>query len=73
MLAVKQVVCGRNNKEGIEALHKEVETMKDLNHMNIVQYLGYDQQKNIYSLFLEYVAGGSIALCLKSYGNLTKL
>lgn len=69
MLAVKQVVCGRNNKEGIEALHKEVETMKDLNHMNIVQYLGYDQQKNIYSLFLEYVAGGSIALCLKSYGK----
>ncbi|KAL6450389.1 BCK1 Serine/threonine-protein kinase BCK1/SLK1/SSP31 [Candida maltosa Xu316] len=70
MLAVKQVVwCRNNNKEGLEALYKEIETMKDLNHVNIVQYLGCDQQNNIYSLFLEYVAGGSIASCLKSYGK----
>ncbi|RCK65355.1 MAP kinase kinase kinase mkh1 [Candida viswanathii] len=69
MLAVKQVTCMRNNKEAIDALNKEIETMKDLNHVNIVQYLGCEQQKNIYSLFLEYVAGGSIALCLKSYGK----
>lgn len=69
MLAVKQVTYMRNNKEAIEALNKEIETMKDLNHVNIVQYLGCEQQKNIYSLFLEYVAGGSIALCLKSYGK----
>ncbi|RLV89667.1 Serine/threonine-protein kinase BCK1/SLK1/SSP31 [Spathaspora sp. JA1] len=69
MLAVKQVVYNRVNMNGIEALHKEVETMKDLNHINIVQYLGYEQKQNVYSLFLEYVAGGSIASCLKSYGK----
>ncbi|CAK7890802.1 serine/threonine-protein kinase Bck1p/SLK1/SSP31 [[Candida] anglica] len=75
MLAVKQVVVpqGSHKKssktlEGIEALHKEVETMKDLDHINIVQYLGFEQKGNVYSLFLEYVAGGSIALCMKSYG-----
>ncbi|KAI5965011.1 BCK1 [Candida theae] len=70
MLAVKQVV--KSNKldlEGIMALHKEVETMKDLDHKHIVQYLGYEQNNNTYSLFLEYVAGGSIAMCLKSYGR----
>ncbi|KAI5958770.1 BCK1 [Candida margitis] len=70
MLAVKQVV--RSNKldlEGISALHKEVETMKDLDHKHIVQYLGYERKDKTYSLFLEYVAGGSIAMCLKSYGK----
>lgn len=76
MLAVKQVVVpgfslsdSSSNSEGIDALHKEVETMKDLDHLNIVQYLGFEQKNNRYSLFLEYVAGGSIASCLKSYGK----
>lgn len=76
MLAVKQVVVprgyrlkGDKNSEGIEALHKEVETMKDLDHLNIVQYLGFEQQGNTYSMFLEYVAGGSISSCMKSYGK----
>lgn len=72
MLAVKQVIVHREaakNSEGLEALHKEVETMKDLDHLNIVQYLGFEQKKNTYSLFLEYVAGGSISSCLKSYGK----
>lgn len=73
MLAVKQVVVPRGNtqthSEGIDALHKEVETMKDLDHLNIVQYLGFEQKDNIYSLFLEYVAGGSILSCMKLYGK----
>ena len=74
MLAVKQVVVSPEYRDssksgGIEALHKEVETMKDLDHVNIVQYLGYEQKGHIYSLFLEYVTGGSIASCMKSFGK----
>lgn len=72
MLAVKQVVVQEQvskKSESLQALHKEVETMKDLDHLNIVQYLGFEQKNNIYSLFLEYVAGGSISSCLKSYGK----
>lgn len=76
MIAVKQVVVpsSYNDKtknniyEGLDALHKEVETMKDLDHVNIVQYLGFEQKQNTYSLFLEYVGGGSISSCMKSYG-----
>lgn len=75
MLAVKQVVVqgdAAHSSEGLDALHKEVETMKDLDHLNIVQYLGFEQKGNTYSLFLEYVAGGSISSCLKSYGRFTE-
>lgn len=72
MLAVKQVIGpldAAQNSEGLDALHKEVETMKDLDHLNIVQYLGFEQKRNTFSLFLEYVAGGSIQSCLKAYGK----
>lgn len=74
MLAVKQVVVLSSNRDGdplsgITALNSEVETVKDLDHVNIVQYLGHEQRGSIYSLFLEYVAGGLIALCLKSFGR----
>lgn len=72
MLAVKQVVVDdhwNKTSDGLDALHKEVETMKDLDHLNIVQYLGFEQKKNTYSLFLEYVGGGSISSCLKSFGK----
>lgn len=74
MLAVKQVVISQYGDhsdltEGMNALQKEVETVKDLDHVNIVQYLGHEQRGNIYSLFLEYVAGGLIALCMKSFGR----
>ncbi|WPK24492.1 hypothetical protein PUMCH_001766 [Australozyma saopauloensis] len=71
MLAVKQVSLHALalSSEGIDALIKEVQTMKDLDHLNIVQYLGFEQKEQTYSLFLEYVAGGSISSCLKSYGK----
>ncbi|EGV64523.1 Pkinase-domain-containing protein [Yamadazyma tenuis ATCC 10573] len=76
MIAVKQVVVPptfnartkAKADEGLDALHKEVETMKDFDHVNIVQYLGFEQKKGTYSLFLEYVGGGSISSCMKSYG-----
>lgn len=76
MLAVKQVVVSDGASadcEGLDALHKEVETMKDLDHLNIVQYLGFEQKKNTYSLFLEYVAGGSISSCLRTLGRFDEL
>lgn len=67
MLAVKQMEI--QGLEGLDAFHKEVENMKDLDHLNIVQYLGFEQKDQTYILFLEYVAGGSVASCLKSYGK----
>ncbi|ODV94962.1 hypothetical protein PACTADRAFT_76546 [Pachysolen tannophilus NRRL Y-2460] len=75
MMAVKQVEVPKNSiasaqiTEVIDALHSEVETMKDLDHLNIVQYLGFEKVDNIYSLFLEYVAGGSVGSCIRMFGR----
>ncbi|KAG4305952.1 hypothetical protein PORY_000862 [Pneumocystis oryctolagi] len=77
-LAVKQVKIYNNLNDAdyeyqkilINALNIEIETMKDLDHPNIVQYLGYEKTKTTISIFLEYVSGGSIGRCLRKYGKI---
>ncbi|KAH9982562.1 kinase-like domain-containing protein [Lactifluus volemus] len=84
MIAVKQVEIPRTASDRndsrqvtvVEALKLESETLKDLDHPNIVQYLGFEETPNFLSIFLEYVPGGSVGGCLRKYGrfdeNVTK-
>lgn len=77
MIAVKQVevphtLSDKNSelqKEVVDALHAEVETMKDLDHFNIVQYLGFEALPDVYNLFLEYVPGGTVGMALRKHGR----
>ncbi|CDO96060.1 unnamed protein product [Kluyveromyces dobzhanskii CBS 2104] len=75
MMAVKQVTVPQFSSQDesvismVEALKSEVTTLKDLNHLNIVQYLGFEEKNEIYSLFLEYVAGGSVGSLIRMYGR----
>lgn len=73
MMAVKQVQNnGRASKESMRALYAEVENMKDLDHPNIVQYLGFEVLEGASNLFLEYVPGGSVKSLLLHFGRLTE-
>ncbi|CDH53025.1 mitogen-activated protein kinase kinase kinase [Lichtheimia corymbifera JMRC:FSU:9682] len=51
-------------------LHQEIAMLRDLDHENIVQYLGYDEDESegVINIFLEYVSGGSIASRLAIHG-----
>ncbi|CDO73492.1 hypothetical protein BN946_scf185013.g127 [Trametes cinnabarina] len=77
MIAVKQVEIPRTASDKndsrqvsvVEALKLESETLKDLDHPNIVQYLGFEETPTFLSIFLEYVPGGSIASCLRKHGR----
>ncbi|KAH8102547.1 MAP kinase [Cristinia sonorae] len=77
MIAVKQVEMPRTASDRddsrqisvVEALKLESETLKDLDHPNIVQYLGFEETPTFLSIFLEYVPGGSIASCLRKHGK----
>lgn len=77
MIAVKQVEVPQTmsdkssarQKEVIDTLHSEVENMKDLDHFNIVQYLGFEALPDFYNLFLEYVPGGSVGSALRKHGR----
>ncbi|KAJ6509463.1 kinase-like domain-containing protein [Mycena vitilis] len=55
--------------EMVEALRFESRTLKDLDHPNIVQYLGFEETQETLNIFLEYIPGGTIGSCLLKHGK----
>ncbi|PPQ62849.1 hypothetical protein CVT24_000543 [Panaeolus cyanescens] len=55
-------------KKMVQALKEENQTLKRLNHPNIVLYLGYEENPDTVNIFLEYVPGGTIHSCLEKHG-----
>ena len=78
LMAVKQVEVPSggdseiNKKKAnmLAALKHEIDLLRDLQHPNIVQYLGSNSDDEHFNIFLEYVPGGSVAAMLNSYGQL---
>ncbi|NJR31219.1 protein kinase [bacterium] len=76
-LAVKQVEVSQKAalhdkervKEMVAALDQEIDTMQHLEHSNIVQYLGCERKEFSISIYLEYIAGGSVGSCLRKHGK----
>ncbi|XP_069819432.1 mitogen-activated protein kinase kinase kinase 1 [Dendropsophus ebraccatus] len=72
LMAVKQVTYVRNTSteqgEVVEALREEIRMMSHLCHPNIIRMLGATCEKNNYNLFVEWMAGGSVAHLLSKYG-----
>ena len=77
LIAVKQVALGQRSgpqaaaklAEHIRSLEAEVQLLQDLNHPNIVRYLGTERTLDALNIFLEYVPGGSIASLLAKFGS----
>jgi len=77
LIAVKQVevnpkaanVDPSKIREMVKALDSEIDTMQHLDHVNIVQYLGCERKEYSISIFLEYISGGSVGLCLRKHGK----
>ena len=78
LMAVKQVEMPSNSGTAmdtkknamIDALQHEIALLRELKHPNIVQYLGSNSDDTHLNIFLEYVAGGSVATMLINYGSL---
>lgn len=78
LMAVKQVDLPRNvhgdrelhsrKTEMLDALQREITLLRDLQHDNIVQYLGSNSDETHLNIFLEYVPGGSVTEMLTKYG-----
>lgn len=52
----------------LDALQREIALLRDLQHDNIVQYLGSNSDDTHLNIFLEYVPGGSVTEMLTKYG-----
>ncbi|KAJ7783708.1 kinase-like domain-containing protein [Mycena maculata] len=77
LMAVKQVEIPQTTSdrakphhlEMVKALKFESKTLKDLEHPNIVAYLGFEETPQHLNIFLEYVPGGTIGSCLLKHGK----
>ncbi|KAK1218098.1 MAP kinase kinase kinase activity protein [Marasmius sp. AFHP31] len=80
MMVVKQVDLPQTRNERgdtrleavLEAFKLESETLRDLDHPNIMQYLGYEETPTNLNMFLEYVPGGSVGSVLLKHGKLSE-
>ncbi|KAI0641037.1 kinase-like domain-containing protein [Trametes meyenii] len=52
----------------LEALKRESEILKDVNHPNVILYLGREETPKFFSVFMEYLPGGSVENLLRKYG-----
>ncbi|ORY90634.1 kinase-like domain-containing protein [Leucosporidium creatinivorum] len=76
-IAVKQVELPKSQhdkddartKGMVQSLKAEIELLKDLDHPNIVLYLGMEQTPEHLSIFLEYVPGGSVGRIVRTHGK----
>eukprot|EP00811_Abedinium_folium_P006119 NODE_15632_length_1039_cov_9.081140.p1 GENE.NODE_15632_length_1039_cov_9.081140~~NODE_15632_length_1039_cov_9.081140.p1 ORF type:complete len:314 (+),score=63.63 NODE_15632_length_1039_cov_9.081140:83-943(+) len=73
VFAVKEVLRDENTPESTQfktALLNEVNLLKNLKHESIVSYLGSDEIGGHFYVYLEFMAGGSIAGVLQEFGPL---
>ncbi|KAI9293815.1 kinase-like protein [Neoconidiobolus thromboides FSU 785] len=67
--AVKRIDLDGRSKVEAESLMGEVDLLKSLSHVRIVNYLGYVQSESCLDIILEFVENGSLQQLLRSYGT----
>jgi mitogen-activated protein kinase kinase kinase len=73
LMAVKEMILDARDKGDEKfrtSLQNEINFYRDLQHKNIVSYLGNDYVHNRLYIYLEYMPGGSIAQVLSQFGPL---
>eukprot|EP01041_Mallomonas_annulata_P004445 gene4445-8858_t len=74
MMAIKEVRLGNENtaKEQAYALQMEIKILSNLDHPNIIKYLGAEYSADTLRIFLELATEGSIKDVLKKFGPLSE-
>ncbi|POS87394.1 cell division control protein-like protein 15 [Erysiphe pulchra] len=68
-VAVKQIKLGDLPKNELRMIEAEIDLLKNLNHDNIVKYLGFVKSSDCLNIILEYCENGSLHSICKSYGK----
>jgi serine/threonine protein kinase len=64
-VAIKQVSLENIPQEDLNIIMQEIDLLKNLNHKNIVKYLGSLKTRSHLHIILEYVENGSLANIIK--------
>lgn len=68
-VAVKKIKLGDLPKSELRMIEAEIDLLKNLNHDNIVKYLGFVKSSDCLNIILEYCENGSLHSICKSYGK----
>ncbi|XP_032817426.2 mitogen-activated protein kinase kinase kinase 19 isoform X1 [Petromyzon marinus] len=61
---------GGQKQSELQKLQDEVELLTTLHHPNVVEYLGTEMEGNRFSIFMEFVPGGTVAETVRGFGPL---
>jgi len=71
--ALKRLRCENQDPCWLKGTRSEIEILKSLQHENIVMYIGAQETvKGSLDIFLEYMAGGSVATLIQQHGALSE-
>lgn len=69
LLAVK---CIQIDPDSAEKVHREVSTLRDLTHPNIVRYVQTEVAEDCIYIMMEYISGGSLRTLVTQYAGLNE-
>uniref|UniRef100_A0A7M6DQA5 Protein kinase domain-containing protein n=1 Tax=Clytia hemisphaerica TaxID=252671 RepID=A0A7M6DQA5_9CNID len=74
MIAVKEVDINhsKNAAKNFRKLQDEINILKSLRHPNVIKFIGTSLDDNIVHIFMEYIAGGSLAGLISNFGALNE-
>ncbi|KAJ2244686.1 ATP binding, partial [Coemansia sp. RSA 475] len=61
---------GAKLADAVQMMDTEVELLRELDHENIVQLLGFEVASGLMSMFIEYVPGGTVQSLVQQHGPL---
>ena len=61
VIAVKQIPLSNITSSQIDPIMMEIDLLKQLNHPNIVQYVGFEKSAQHLSIYMEYCENGDLA------------
>ncbi|OTB00843.1 hypothetical protein M426DRAFT_15069 [Hypoxylon sp. CI-4A] len=68
-VAVKQIKLVNLPKSELRMIEAEIDLLKNLNHDNIVKYIGFVKASDCLNIILEYCENGSLHSICKAYGK----
>ncbi|OTA89998.1 hypothetical protein M434DRAFT_33993 [Hypoxylon sp. CO27-5] len=68
-VAVKQIKLVNLPKSELRMIEAEIDLLKNLNHDNIVKYIGFVKSTDCLNIILEYCENGSLHSICKAYGK----
>ena len=64
-LTLLQIPIGLVDKDGLDAFRKEIVTLSEIDHINLITFVGYCLEPNLL-IVMDFVSGGTLSAMIKA-------